>query len=213
MIKRFVCLANSKKEGGRCLAGIELNDKNRAKIEAGRPKWIRPICKTQHGEVPEYLIRHIGILDVVEVDTTDYPLEKSFQSENVYFRQKTINVIGQFSADEISPLCSGENLIFRNPGKTLSEQEIADLDYSIVLIKTNKFEIHKMIFEGKHGLRLVFTHCGNEYDLPVTDVAFIIQYKADPDYLMDVHGLFLILSLGVKFNDLYYKLVAGIIPR
>jgi hypothetical protein len=59
---------------------------------------------------------------------------------------------------------------------------------------------------------LVFTYCGSEYDLPVTDVAFIIQSKANPGCLMDVQRLYLILSIGIKFNDWYYKLVAGIIP-
>jgi hypothetical protein len=64
--------------------------------------------------------------------------EKGFQTENVLFRKKPINVIEQFLAAEIAPLCSGEMLIFRNSGKAL--------------------------------------------------------------------------SLGIKFNSLYYKLVAGIIP-
>jgi membrane protein CcdC involved in cytochrome C biogenesis len=138
--------------------------------------------------------------------------EKGFQTENVLFRKKPINVIEQFLAAEIAPLCSGEMLIFRNSGKALSEKEIADLDYSLVLIKTDRFEIRQSVFEGKHRLRLVFTYGGNEYDLPVMDVAFIIQSKANPRCLSDVQGLFLILSLGIKFNSLYYKLVAGIIP-
>jgi hypothetical protein len=212
MIKRFVCLANSKKEGGRCLAGIELDNRSKPMNEAGQPKWIRPICKTQHGEVPEYLVRHIGLLDVVEIDTTDYPEKKGFQSENVFFQKKSINVLEQFSAAEIAPLCSGEKLIFGNSGKTLSEQEISELTSSLVLIKTDKFKIRQSVFEGKYRLRLVFTYSGNDYDLPVTDVAFIIQSKANPDCLTNVHGLFLILSLGIKFKDSYYKLVAGIIP-
>jgi hypothetical protein len=35
MPARFVCLANSFKEGGRCLAGIELDNNNNPKIENG----------------------------------------------------------------------------------------------------------------------------------------------------------------------------------
>ena len=212
MIKRFVCLANSKKEGGRCLAGIELDNKNKPKHEAGQPKWIRPICKTEHGEVPEYLVRHIELLDVIEIDTTYPPGKKDFQSENVFFQKKSINVIEHFSAAELLPLCSGEKSIFGNSGKTLSEQEISELTYSLVLIKTDKFKI-RQFFEDKYRVRLVFTYCGTEYDLPVTDVTFIIQYKANPDCLKEVDDLFLILSLGIKFNDLYYKLVAGIITN
>jgi hypothetical protein len=40
MPTRFVCLANSFKEGGRCLAGIELDNNNNPIIENGHPKWI-----------------------------------------------------------------------------------------------------------------------------------------------------------------------------
>ena len=206
-------MANSKKEGGRCLAGIEVDGKGKPKNEAGQPKWIRPICKTEHGEVPEYLVRHIELLDVVEIDTTYPPAKKDYQSENVFFQKRSISVIEQFSAAELLPLCSSEKLIFGNSGKALSEQEISELTYSLVLIKTDKFKIRQSIVEGRYRVRLVFTYCGNEYDLPVTDVAFTIQSKANPGCLKDAHDLFLILSLGIKFNDLYYKLVAGIITN
>jgi len=41
MLTRFVCLANSFKEGGRCLAGIVLDNNNKPVIENALPKWIR----------------------------------------------------------------------------------------------------------------------------------------------------------------------------
>jgi len=46
MPTRLVCLSNSNKLGGRCLAGIELDNQNNPVIIYGRPKWIRPICNT-----------------------------------------------------------------------------------------------------------------------------------------------------------------------
>ena len=52
MPTKFICLANSFKEGGRCIAGIELDANNIPVIIDNRPKWIRPVCNTEHGEVP-----------------------------------------------------------------------------------------------------------------------------------------------------------------
>ncbi len=64
----FVCLANSFKEGGRCIAGIEINGNNCILIN-NKPKWIRPISQsTEHGQVPTYLVSHIKLLDIVEID-------------------------------------------------------------------------------------------------------------------------------------------------
>ena len=39
MPTRFVCLANSFKEGGRCFAGIELDANNKPLLVNGHPKW------------------------------------------------------------------------------------------------------------------------------------------------------------------------------
>ncbi len=45
--KRIVCLANSRKLQGRCIAGREL--------VSGKPAaWIRPVSDREHEEVSEY---------------------------------------------------------------------------------------------------------------------------------------------------------------
>lgn len=59
MIARFVCLANSYKEGGMCLAGFELDVNNNPILINNHPKWLRPICKTNHGEIPKHLVSHL----------------------------------------------------------------------------------------------------------------------------------------------------------
>jgi len=85
MPTRFVCLANSFKEGGRCLAGIELDKNNNPIIANGRLKWVRPICNTPHGEVPTDLVAHIEVLDIIEIEVTGYPDKEDYQSENALF--------------------------------------------------------------------------------------------------------------------------------
>lgn len=44
MIKRLVCLANSRKSGGRCIAGREL-------LAGNVGEWIRPVSGREHEEV------------------------------------------------------------------------------------------------------------------------------------------------------------------
>lgn len=81
-VKRIVCLANSRKLCGRCIAGREWNDGR-----AGR--WIRPVSDREHQEVSEYELQYEDggdprVLDVIEVPMLE-PLPQSFQSENWLF--------------------------------------------------------------------------------------------------------------------------------
>lgn len=207
----MVCLANSYKEGKRCLAGIELNSRNQPKISSDRPKWIRPICKTLHGEVHTYLINHINLLDVFEIDVTGYPEKKDFQSENAFFEEDSINVTGVFDPRELANLCCDEAMIFGNRRNAVSEEEIGALTHSLILIRIQEFRIRETNYEGKTKIRLVFSYQEHEYDLPITDPVFIKKYKANSNFLTKAKTLFVTLSLGIKFHNEYYKLVAGIV--
>lgn len=214
MPTRFVCLANSFKEGGRCLAGIELDDNNNPRVENGHPKWIRPICNTPHGEVHTHLVAHINILDIIEVVITSYPNQGNYQAENAHFRENSIRVIGQFNNNNLNILCDNRNLIFANRGKAVPENSIGNLTYSLMFIKTNQFEVIEKIYDDnpdRPKIRLVFTYNGNQYDLPVTDPVFLHRYQTNPDFLENYHEIFLSLSLAVIWNNWYYKLIAGII--
>lgn len=88
MPTRFICLANSFKEGGRCLAGIEVDANNNPVVVNERTKWIRPICKTKHGEVPNRIAQPFKILDIIEIDVTENKPE-TYQSENVLFNSNS----------------------------------------------------------------------------------------------------------------------------
>ena len=73
MDKYFICLANSYKHGGRCVAGIEvLWDGEKSKVvrdQSGAAKWIRPVSKeTTTGEIPTHQASHINVLDVVRLE-------------------------------------------------------------------------------------------------------------------------------------------------
>jgi hypothetical protein len=204
---RFVCLANSVKLGGRCIAGIELDNQNNPRIQLDHPKWIRPISEMVHGEVNIDLVSHINLLDIVELEITDYPEESSYQSENAYFNQYSINRIGNLDMDLLDDICSQQSLIFENKGKAVSKDVINDLSYSLMLIKTDQFKLQ--ILDWK--LRIIFLYAGHEYDLPITDPSFIIAYEKNKDLLKNIDYLYLCISLAVEHNGWHSKLIAGII--
>lgn len=212
MPTRLVCLANSFKEGGRCLAGIELDNQNNPVIINGRPGWIRPICNTLHGEIPTHLVSHLNMLDIIEIDVTGNP-NTDYQSENALFRENSIRHIGTFEKGNLNSLCENPLTIFNNRGNAVAQDVIGKLTRSLILINTNNFEVTERTYEDtqKKQTRLIFTHRMNQYNFPITDPVFLHHYQADPDFIEDITGLFLCLSLGVVWQNWYYKLVAGII--
>ena len=138
MPTRLVLLANSFKEGGRCLAGIELDNQNNPVIVNERPKWIRPICNTAHGEVPNDIAEPFKILNIVELEITKNKPE-GFQSENVTFNKNSIRKVGNFNRIQLANLCDNRNLIFGNKGKAVPEEKIGNLNHSLLLVSVTEF--------------------------------------------------------------------------
>jgi hypothetical protein len=214
MLKRFVCLANSFKEGGRCLAGILLDANCKPIFENEKPKWIRPICNTTHGEIYTNLVSHIKILDIIEIEITNYPKVNNYQSENVYFRENSIRIIGEFQINQLDNLIDNRNLIFGNRGKAVSEEAIVNLTFSLMFVKINQYEVIEKKYEDnpkKSQIRLVFSYNKNKYDLPITDPVFMHNYQKNPSFFEIFNQLYITLPLGVEWQGWFYKLVAGMI--
>src|SRR5712691_5522612 len=78
-VKRIVCLANSRKLNGRCIAGKEF-------VGNGAGTWIRTVGAREHGEVSEYERQYEDGSDPQKSDVIDVPLlgpqPKDFQQEN-----------------------------------------------------------------------------------------------------------------------------------
>ena len=79
IVKHIVCLANSRKLHGRCIAGKELRDERSI-------GWLRPVSAREHEEVSEYECQYLDGSDPQVLDILQVPLlaarPKGYQQEN-----------------------------------------------------------------------------------------------------------------------------------
>jgi hypothetical protein len=163
---RFVCLANSFKEGGRCLAGVILDNNNSPIRQNNCIQWIRPICTTTHGEIPNHLALNINTLDILEIEVVNFPDLNSYQSENALFVENSIQKIGIFDRDNLNTLRDTSHLIFGNKGKAISEEDITSQNRSLMFITPSDFEIFQRNYDDNPNsqTRIKFTYSENQYD-------------------------------------------------
>ena len=220
MKKLFICLANSKKYNERCIAGIEVTQKNAEEFlpvtKDNKPKWIRPVTNATHGEVPSKLVDEMKMLEVYEVDIVkDCP--KGYQSENALFYKPSLRKIKALENVRLHHLDwiadQESNHLFFGKGKAVSKDNIYQVQHSLSLIRGEKVEIYgKKYREWETPKpRIAFNYQGNRYDLSITDVAFLQAYEKDKSIVEKANHIFITVSLGAEFEGWYYKIAAGII--
>lgn len=211
----FICLANSYKEGGRCVAGIECHNYIPLWNENDKPRWVRPVsADTPHGEIDSRLSYKLKLLDIVEMEAFD-PMPEGHQVENVLFNPNSLKTKGVFPLQNLDALCDHyQPFLFGNASNAVTEEEAAQLTESLTLIKVTDFQFvikTNPVNLDKPHVRLHFDFNEIRYNLPVTDPAFLREIQFDKDFLKNAPELYLCLSLGVLHEGLHYKLVAGII--
>lgn len=218
MHKLFVCLANSRKYSGRCIAGIELargpNGYRVVRDGSGSPRWIRPVSGEEHGQVTPLLVDQIRLLDLVELDVTQ-PLAQGYQSENCLFDPPSLRAVESLIytpplIDSFIP--PNLSVLFGNRGKAIPADKIADIDHSLVFIKPETLEVRTEVTQrGKEQIRGHFVFAGHPYDLPITDIEFIGAYSDNSAVLDDYTHYYLTISLGLAYEGWHYKLIAGVV--
>jgi hypothetical protein len=216
--RTIVCLANSYKHGGRCIAGISLKD--------GR--WVRLRGATADGalDAQEYLLddgSHAEVLDLIEVELDSArpsvchpedwqiaplqwrllqrPLSAGYWAKLQSYREKGMAILGS-CRDRIA---TGE--IRRKP-----------MQSSLALVCPA--EIHWWIRDdhGKRKYRALFRRNSVTYELPLTDPVWIERLSNLPVGIYP-HAKFapedcetwLTVSLSEEFHGWHYKLVAAVI--
>ena len=206
-------MANSYKHGGRCIAGIQLDNSNQPITSNGRPVWIRPVGLANHGEVPTHVVSSFNLMDIVQVDVTGKHPD-GHQSENVTFTPTSLAKIGEFSKQHLDTLCDTKSTIFGNRGKAVSPDAVKSLQYSLMLLKISEGRITSVTYPDrpdKPQVRFEFTYNAHTYNLPITDPVFLERNKLNPNILANMPFCYLCLSLGTIHEEWYSKLVAGVI--
>jgi ATP-dependent DNA helicase RecQ len=218
--KDIICLANSRKYAGHCIAGKEI-----AGNQIGG--WIRPVSSRDCGELTRKHIvmpsgRTPGLLDIISV-----PLKKhcpqSCQTENFGIDESQGWITkGVFPISEVSRLCDDIDHLWINGYHSYSglndrvplNRADAELFSSLLLIKPER-----LIFTVAEGSKLLkkvrakFDYRGETYWLTVTDPLIEDRYIKQNigQYPVDDKYPYLCVSIGEPHEGFRYKLVAGVI--
>jgi hypothetical protein len=224
-MRRIVCLANSQKLHGRCVAG-------KLYTQGKFGSWLRPIStrdSEELSEVERQLSKGVepALMDILEFSITGHKPTKH-QQENYLMdsKQKFVRV-GRISAiDLIKVIDKPTNLwIMGYQSKTYGKNDlvpphrISEVKNSLYLINPHSFVIQVVQGYYKLETRGFFTYLGAEYNLKITDP--VVHEKFIPKGIGDyrIEDVLLTVSLAEKSYPVvsnpsssgFYKLIAGVI--
>ena len=217
MDKYFVCLANSYKRGGRCLAGIEvvISHDDHWKIVKnpdGSPRWIRPIDQTtEYGEVLEGEARFIPLLTVVKLSGV-IPCPHEAHSEDVnYGYMMPIGMIRNSRKILELFLDNQHSEIFYTTDLAISPEIYAQGNYSLMLIHPERILFQEDPTKNRARYRLLFSYHEANYDFSITDPTFYELITKQPELVTSLSDVYLTLSIGLVYEGRHHKLIAGLI--
>ena len=217
MDKHFICLANSYKHGGRCIAGIEVVPQADGSLaivrhDDGRPRWIRPVSMSANGEIPNHLAESFKIFSLVKLYDVE-PCPDKAHTEDVHCSRMEICPLDLFPTKSFlnQHLDTQHQAVFYYRGKAIPATIIDRLDYSLMLIQPENVSAYCDEERENSKYRMKFTYFGSNYDFPITDPVFLEQFKKNPEKYTDLKGVYLVLSLGMEFEGFHFKLVATVL--
>ena len=220
-ISRIICLANSRKMSGRCLAGIEWKHD---KVGS----WIRPVSDRPNAEISMEDRRYENGVDPQLLDIIDIPMQKrvphNHQSENCLINAQFYwTKVGTFDRSSLDKLVSPVEPLWLNGHSSsngrndqVPEDRLDDIRDSLVLIEVpnviyNVYAPGATFNNPKRRVQCRFTHCNETYELWVTDPQIEHQYLAMHNGTYKSGSSYLTISLGEPYEGFAYKLVAGVI--
>lgn len=211
--KKIICLANSKKNHGRCVAGKNTSN----------GQWIRPVSDMGALSVENISYENgsaAALLDVIRI-----PFERktptTYQPENILISEGTWEKIDEYSISDLDNLCEDPTTLWQNNGGYNDKIPQSYMDEnrpesSLVLIKPQSIRISRDNFFAKKNVRAQFNYNEITYNLKVTDLDIINKFTQKPEGIHPLRcsEVYLCLSLAGPFPDNYfYKLLASIIYR
>jgi hypothetical protein len=222
--KTIICLANSRKIAGRCVAGKEITGD---RIGC----WIRPVSAKPTGELSEEDRRFQNGQDPKLLDVIKIPMVEArpngFQTENhlindgyYWMKERSANWDDLKAALDpvVAPLWDNSSSSYNGLNDRVEETLAKELDSSLRLIEVADLKIVVAIEgaefgNGKRKVRGDFTYGGAQYWLAVTDPETERKYLAGPDGEFEVGNAILCVSLGELYGGYAYKLIAGVFVK
>lgn len=222
-VKRLVCLANSRKLSGRCIAGIEL-------AGAKRVGWIRPVSMREHQEVSEHERQYEDGSDPKLLDIMNVPLiearPKEYQRENwlldpEHYWERVGSLAWRYLhglTDPAGRLWINGNSTYNGVNDRIPVADAAKLHSSLHLIHVQELTLSVFKPGGAFGdpkrrVQGRFVYAEARYHLWVTDPTYERAYLAKPDGEYAIGESFLTVSLGEPYEGFCYKLIAAIMKR
>jgi hypothetical protein len=172
---QFICLANSKKHHGRCIAGICPNT----------GKWIRPIVRGKTAIYEERFIDGLNaneprLLDLLDISFSEKAPEEGCQPENIFIANQKWKRLKQLTVNEIEKYIEETKLLLHSHDNKVDPTIFSTLPHSswksLQLIKVNDAEFFSRQYENIECF-CSFTYSGTHYRLKLTVIIAIDKIK------------------------------------
>ena len=222
----IVCLANSRKRQGRCVAGLRVDGKG----------WLRPVGSNAEGVLHPH---HYTLPDDTEPQLGDVlrvhcsrPNPRPYHPEDWVVMslpwERVADGLGRNKYDWLRPYLSSDPLLLGSPGErvALARLQAHPVARSLSLIAPQNIKWHIALNkEGERRIRVDFTLNGGHYSLPLTDPVWeqrLLHLKAGvyerETARIDADAeVWLTVSLSEPFApaeqdaEFCYKLVVGVL--
>jgi hypothetical protein len=222
--RRIVCLANSRKYQGRCIAGLEWGD-------AGLGDWVRPIGVAGKGELHAERLYSDGTepqpFEIVEIGLVRPVPSGCHQEDQLvdpqqrWIRRGTLYRWSLFSAIEDVKGCLwfDGGSTFHGENDKIPAEAAGKLKTSLKLIQPNRLTISVQLekprlAKTKRAIRGSFSIAGFDYILSVTDSFMEEELRDAPEgTTRTLARPILCLSVSELFEktNCCYKLIAGVL--
>jgi hypothetical protein len=214
----LVCLANSQKHGGRCVAGI---------TTAG--SWVRPVSSELDGTLSprDYTLgdgSEPALLDVIRLEASHSP--KPHQPENWQISGAQWQRLGRLGSQEarrwLHQVAIPGPQLLGSPADRFNYTDLVEhpIHSSLCVVEPAEARWHiTSNFKGMRQIRANFKLAGEPYNLPVSDPhwagllsRFDFGYYSNSDVsIARSQAVFLTVSLTEPFNGSCFKLIAAVV--
>lgn len=222
--KTIVCLANSRRKLGRCIAGREFTSK-------GFGAWLRPVSSVpsrelskrdrcfENGDEPE-------VLDLITIQmkekTPEGHQQENYLIDDEWYWEKKGEVswkkLQNAVEDPEGPLWSNNFSSMYGLNDRVPECDLNSVSRSLFLLRPQNLRLIKDREGGfkappKMKVRAWFKISGKSYGLTVTDPLIEKQFQSKSEGEYPWEDAIICVSLGEVFSGYAYKLVASVIRK